>query len=103
MYQFWKIDYGLIQLWIKDHYKEGFNDRSIFRMLNMVIRFGTETKYPVCKFILRLFYKELKVCMDEKNKRIPGKISDERLYEILYIIEELIHDYYFMMRFREDN
>ena len=95
------MDYGIIQLWIRDYHRDGFDDKSIFTMRNMVVRFGTETEYPVCKFVLRIFYKELTASMDEEKKRIPGKISDERLYEILYIIEKLIHDYYFIMRFKD--
>jgi hypothetical protein len=95
------MDYGLINLWLKDHRKEGFNDRTVWKLYNLVVKFGKETEYPVCRYVLRIFYKELVVSMDEKKKRIPGKISDKRLDEIIFIIEQLIHDYYFMNRFKK--
>ncbi len=85
---------------IRDHRRDGFGgDLSLFKMYNLVKKFGTETEYVVIKFILRIFYKEIVAALDEKGKRIPGKIKDERLQEMIYIMEKLIHDYYFLRRF----
>lgn len=95
------MDYGLLNLWIRDHRRDGFDDGSIWKMYNMVKKFGKETEYPVCRFVLRIFYKELVSSMNTDRKRIPGKITDKRLEEMLYIIEQMVHDYYFMRRFEK--
>lgn len=93
------MDYGLISLWLRDHRRNGIKKTTVQRLRRLVVKFGKETEYPICKFILRIFYKELSAALDENEERIPGKISDERIDEVIYILEKLIHDYYFLRRF----
>lgn len=83
---------------LRDHDSEAYEYKS-FTLFNIVSKFGKETEYEEIKVILRKYYRELKITLDEKRKRIDGTITDERLREIVDHLEALIHDHYFMKRF----
>lgn len=93
------MDYGLIKLMLRDH-DSAQHDLKSFYVFNTVKKFGKETEYEEIKVILRKYYRELKTTFGDKGKRIEGAITDKRLREIVDHLEYMIHEYYFLNRFK---
>lgn len=94
------MDYGLINLMLRDNGSAGDNRRPLF-LFNAVIKFGKGTEYEEIKVVLRGYYRELKNSFDEKGNRIDGAITNERLDEMIYHLEKLVYNYYFLNRFND--
>jgi hypothetical protein len=93
------VDWQLISLSIRDHEGGRTKYNWSFTLRNVIKRFGQGTEYEEVKVKLRPLYKELSKAIDENDREIPGVISEDRFIQIVYIVRDLLDEYYFRRRF----
>jgi hypothetical protein len=95
------LDWSAILLMLRGN-KEYDHGMRIFVLRNIVTKVGKETLFDDLKEQMRGLYRELSKALDG-NKGIEGIISDKRLDEIVYLLEDFMEVYYWARRNDPEN
>ncbi|MEA1849209.1 hypothetical protein U9K52_09820 [Chryseobacterium sp. MHB01] len=84
---------------LRDHHDGRDKYNNNFTLSNVVRIFGEDTEHEEIKVQLRPIYKELRAGVGSNKKDIEGVISDQRFFQIIDIVYNLLEEYYIKHRF----